>query len=91
MTHDRSAIIETVQKFVLREFLPEEDPAMLTASTPLIKGAILDSIATVKLVTFLEKEYGVEFQPHEMSVDYLDTLADISKVISEKLARKDRV
>jgi acyl carrier protein len=88
MAHDRQQILETVRKFVLSEFLPDEDPTMLTESTPLMKGAILDSIATVKLVAFLEKQYGIEFKPYEMSVDYLDTLADISRTVGEKLSRK---
>ena len=88
MPHDKSEILETVRKYVLSEFLPEEDPAMLMDSTPLIKGAILDSIATVKLVTFLEDKYGIQFAPHEMTVDYLDTLTDISNIVSDKLARR---
>lgn len=84
-TPDRSAIIEAVRKYVLKEFLPGEDPATLTDSTQLINGAILDSIATIKLATFLEEQYGIQFKPHEMSVDYLDTLADIANLVSEKL------
>jgi acyl carrier protein len=90
MANEQSEIIETVRRYVLNEFLPEENPAFLTESTPLIKGAILDSIATVKLVTFLEEKYSIEFAPHEMSVDYLDTLTDISKIVLEKIAQKKR-
>jgi len=87
MAQDSNEIRETVRKYVLKEFLSGEDPATLTDSTPLIKGAILDSIATVKLVTFLEKQYAIEFEPHEMSVDYLDTLDAITRTVSEKLSR----
>ncbi len=37
--------IETiVRDYILREFLPGEDPAELTEETPLITGGILDSI-----------------------------------------------
>ena len=62
---------------------------MLDYSTELIKGAILDSIATVKLVTFLEARYSVEFQPHEMSVDYLNTLSEIGDIVEEKLSQNN--
>ena len=88
MADNKVEIAETVKDYVLREFLPGEDPEMLTYSTELIKGAILDSIATIKLVTFLEERYAVEFQPHEMSVDYLNTLSDISDIVEGKISQK---
>jgi acyl carrier protein len=45
-------IKETIKVYILEEFLPGEDPAELTDSTPLITGGILDSLATLKLVYF---------------------------------------
>lgn len=78
-----------VKSYVMTEFLPGEDPAELTDTTPLISGGILDSIATVKLVAFLEETYGIEFQPHEISVDHLDTLADIASITSAKIGGKN--
>jgi acyl carrier protein len=74
----------TVKQFVLKEFLPGEDPSELTSSTPLITGGILDSLATMKLVMFLEERYGVKFEAHEVDPDHLDTLADIAKVVAAK-------
>ena len=53
-----NAIKQTIKEFILDEFLPGEDPDELTESTPLITGGILDSIATLKLVMFLEERYG---------------------------------
>ncbi len=74
-----------VKDYILDEFLPGEDPDALTDDTPLITGGILDSIATVKLVGFLEERFGVQFSAHEMSADYLDTLDDIAEVVAEKM------
>ena len=73
-----------VKQFVLKEFLPGEDPSELTSSTPLITGGILDSLATMKLVTFLEERYGVRFQAHEVDADHLDTVADIARLVETK-------
>jgi aryl carrier-like protein len=47
-------IDQTVKDFILAEFLPGEDPSQLTDATPLVTSGILDSIATMKLATFLE-------------------------------------
>jgi len=75
----------TVREYLLTEFLPGEDPAALTDQTPLITGGILDSIASVKLVSHLEELYGVRFDAHEVSVDYLDTIDLVVDTIQRKL------
>ena len=78
------AISGAIKDYVMREFLPGEDPAELTATTPLITGGILDSIAALKLVMFLEEEYGVAFEPHEVNRDNLDTIARITELLISK-------
>lgn len=75
-----------VKAFILREFLDGEDPAALTPSTPLITAGILDSLATLKLVSFLEKEFQIQIQAHEADVDHLNTLNDITQLVAAKLA-----
>jgi acyl carrier protein len=77
-------ISETVKGYILDEFLPGADAAELTSETPLITGGVLDSLATIKLVAFLEEQYGIVIEPHEANVDYLNTLADIAKLVREK-------
>jgi acyl carrier protein len=78
-------IKSTVKDYILNEFLPGEDPAELTDTTTLISGGILDSLATLKLVTFLEEKYGVEFQPHELGAEYMDTIPSIVNLVSSKM------
>ncbi|BBA33497.1 acyl carrier protein [Methylocaldum marinum] len=77
-------IKSAIKDFILREFLPGEDPNELTDSTPLITGRILDSIATIKLVLFLENQYGITVQAHETDPEYLDTIALITQLVSSK-------
>lgn len=84
MSEQTTEIHDTIKDHIMSEFLAGEDPDALTDDTPLISGGILDSISTVKLVTFLEETYGVQFDAHEISTDYLDTLADITKTVEEK-------
>jgi len=79
-----SEIVETVKTYLLEEFLPGEDPDSLENDTPLMSGGILDSISTVKLVTFLEEKYGIEFEAHEISTDNLETLNDIVRTVRAK-------
>lgn len=81
MTQDIKA---AVKGFILKEFLPGEDPEELTDTTPLISGGILDSIATVKLVLFLEEKFGIVVEAHETDPEYIDTIESIAQLISAK-------
>ena len=74
----------TVKEYILKEFLPGEDPAELTEVTPLISGGILDSIATLKLVSFIEERYDITLAAHEADVEHLDSINAITKLILSK-------
>lgn len=73
-----------VKEFILQEFLPGEDPAALTESTPLIAGGILDSLATLKLVSFIEEHFKIVIAPHETDEEHLGTISDIVRLIQSK-------
>ena len=77
-------IKETLKEHILKTFLPGENPNELTDTTPLITGGILDSIATLQVVAFIEERYGFTFQAHEVDVKNLDTIAAITNFILSK-------
>lgn len=77
-------ITKVVHEFILREFLPGEDPEELGDHTPLISGGILDSITTLKLVAFLEDQFGVTIEAHEAGVNNLDSISQIVALVAQK-------
>jgi acyl carrier protein len=77
-------IKEQVRDYILKEFLPGEDPEQLTDSLPLISGRILDSLATLRLVTFLEETFGFEFAAHEVGTQNLDSIDLIAGFVASK-------
>jgi acyl carrier protein len=77
-------IKSTVKTFILNEYLPGEDPAALTDATPLMTTGILDSIAVLKIVTFLENQFHITIEPHEAVVENLNTLPDIARLVISK-------
>ena len=82
------AVAATVKSYILTTFLPGEDPSALTESTPLMTSGILDSLATIDLVAFLEEQYGIELEAKDVDASRLGTLAEISKLVSTKLAAR---
>ena len=73
-----------VKAFIMEEFLPGEDPDQLTESTPLISGGILDSLATLKLVAFLEDNFSIKVEPYETDEDNFGTISDVEKLVQSK-------
>jgi acyl carrier protein len=78
---DINAALKT---YILDEFLPGEDPAALTDTTPLMTTGILDSIAVLKAVTFLENQFGIVIEPHEAVVENLNTISDMTRLVMSK-------
>ena len=79
-----NAAKQQIKDYIMAEFLPGESPDELTDTTPLISGGILDSIATLKLVMFMEEHYSVSFEPHEVDKENLDNLASIVALLESK-------
>lgn len=77
-------IEQTVKQYIMSEFLPGEDPAQLTDATPLVTTGILDSIATLKLVGFLEQQFSISVDAHEADPEHLDTIERISQLVKSK-------
>jgi acyl carrier protein len=81
---DATTIKQSVKEFVLKEFLPGEDPAALTDDTEMFTQGILDSLASLKLVSFLEKQFGITIAAHEVDTEYLDSLDSIAALVQSK-------
>ena len=76
-------IKEQLRDYILREFLPGEDRDSLKDDTPLTESGILDSVSTLKLVSFVEETFGLELAAHEASMEF-GTIASIAALIERK-------
>lgn len=83
MAHE-GPVFDTVRNYILSEFLQGEDPAKLTATTPLMTTGILDSIATLKMIMFIEEKFSIQVEAHEVDEEHLNTLEAICELIDSK-------
>lgn len=79
---------EQVRHFILENFLPGEDPRNLTDETELKESGILDSLSTLKLVSFLEERFGVEFEANDLEAGNLASLTSIERLVRSKMAAR---
>ena len=69
-----TAVRADLRRFILESFLPGEDPATLSDSTPLVTSGILTSLCLVELTTFIEESFSVELRPADIGVEQMDTI-----------------
>lgn len=84
---DTDNIKEQIRQYIVSEFLPGELPANLKDDTPLRTSGVLDSMATLRLVTFVETSFGIEVEAHEASIENFDRINDMAAFIMEKKAK----
>lgn len=81
-----SEIKERLRNHIFATALQGEAPGSLLNDTPLQSSAILDSLAVLDLVTFIETAYQVHFDIEETGIERFDTIDKIAALIERKRA-----
>jgi acyl carrier protein len=79
---------DLVRHFILENFLPGEDPRNLRDDTELKESGILDSLSTLKLVSFLEERFKVEFEANDLETANLSSVENIERLVKSKMAAR---
>ena len=79
---------EAIRQFILSTYLPGESPANLRDDTPLLTSGVLDSLASLGLISFVEQQYGIELDIYETAVERFDRIKDIAATVAAKRAAK---
>jgi len=79
-------VTDTIRQYVLQTSLQGESPDHLRDDTPLQTSGILDSLATLGLVAFVEERFGIELDVYDTSVERFDTIAAIAATVAHKRA-----
>lgn len=70
----------------LGKYLPKDTPIEdLGDDAALVSAGLLDSVAALKLVDHLEERYDIEFDPEELSAEYLDSVSQITQLVMKKM------
>lgn len=85
---DQSA--ERVRDFLIEEAHWDGPRAELTDELPLIESRVIDSMLLLRLVAWLESEYGITIGDAEVVPSNFGSIERISQLIAAKLALTDR-
>ena len=84
MAVDQDDIRAGVRRFVLDNFLVGEPPESLQDSTLLMTTGIVSSLAALEMVAFLENEYALTLREDDLTLDRLDSVDRIVKLVEER-------
>jgi len=89
MSETADSVREKIRAYIVREYFSGNAPDLVD-ETRLITDGHIDSVAVMVLVDFLEKSFGVEFEPYEVDADNLDTIELMTSFVVDKMSRESR-
>jgi acyl carrier protein len=84
MGGEKEDIRTGVRRFILNNFLVGEPPESLRDSTLLMTTGVVSSLAALEMVAFLENEYSVTLREDDLTLDRLDSVDRIVKLVEER-------
>ncbi|TDK35275.1 acyl carrier protein [Rhizobium deserti] len=79
------AFAATLREFIAENFLFRAD-ADVSDSQSLLDSGVIDSTGVLELIAFLEQTYGIRVADEEIVPDNLDSVDNMSRYLSTKLA-----
>jgi acyl carrier protein len=73
-----------IKQFIVDEFMPDMSPDELDDDFDLQTGGAVDSLGLLKLVAWMESEFGVSVDESELGPDSLRTVDSIKAFIDER-------
>jgi acyl carrier protein len=73
-----------IKQFIVDEFMPDMSPDELDSDFDLQTGGAVDSLGLLKLVAWMESEFGVSVDESELGPDSLRTVDSIKAFIDER-------
>ena len=73
-----------VERFILEELLLGNRRGKIDPDQPLIASGVVDSLGLIRLIGFLDEQYGVKVEDGELVADNFQTIALIKAFVEGK-------
>ncbi len=80
--------IDVLGKFIVTEIAAERDEKSLEPDEDLLRSGVIDSMALMDLVLFLEKTFGIEVEEEDLVPENFQSLNSIVEYAEQKVANK---
>ena len=80
-------IKQAVKKFILENFLFEDNEDALSYDDSFLEKGIIDSTGVLELVSFVEDEFKISVDDDELIPENLDSVNKLAKFVNEKAGK----
>lgn len=80
---------QILERFIVKELMIAGDDTKLAHDQSLISSGILDSLALLQLVEFIDEEFGASIEDEELLPENFQTINDIAALIQRKTAESN--
>lgn len=77
---------QSIKQFIIEEFIPDSHSDDIPNDLDLLQSGILDSLAVLRLVAFIEDNFDIALEPDEIDPENLNSINAIDALIKEKSA-----
>lgn len=74
----------TLERFIIDELLLGYGKSSIAPDEPLVSSRLLDSLSLIRLILFVEEEFGVKIDDHEVVPDNFETIDLITAIVESK-------
>lgn len=80
---------ETIREFVIDSFMYGAEDAGFNDDTSLLGAGYIDSTGVLEIIGFLENTFGIAVADEEMIPENLDSVANMERYVTRKLAEAE--
>lgn len=80
----QTMITESIRAYLVRELFQGKAAEFLSEDQALVTSGLLDSVATLRLVLFLEEQFHIEIDTADIADGRLDTIRSIEALVVRK-------
>ena len=75
-----------VESFIVNEIMLGDNSTQIDPNESLINSGVLDSLALLRLIAFIEEQFNVTIEDSEVIPENLETINDIIDFIDHKMS-----
>lgn len=81
-----SETADVIRKFIVEDLLFDDADAKVNDDTVLVEG-LLDSLALIQLVAFIEEEFSIQIDDSLITSDNLKDIASVDSMVTTAIAQ----
>ena len=83
--HQPAAIADALRTHIREEIAYDRAELTLTDEFPLVEQGIIDSMGILRLVTFIEENFGIALEPEDLMLENFATVSAMAAFVTAKV------